>query len=289
MLSFDTLRASARGKITDIACPNCGQSCKTPSNRIRKVLRIWDDGGDFITYSCARCGESGWVRDDTGRSTPRRRMAPAKRVDHPAPDKSATARFLLERSRAGGGSLTEVYLRSRQCWDASLSVRYLEPQNGYPPAMIARFGLCGEITGVHITRLKPDGTDKAGTDKDKIMIGPSMGQPIVVYENPKRPELAICEGIEDAASIAVSAGLTCWAAGSAGRIAALMPATRNFEHVYVAADNDFAGKRALQLAREKRSDIIPLDFGELDANDTLLKHGADAILTAIAASIREAA
>ena len=48
--------------------------------------------------------------------------------------------------------------------------------------MIARFGIsvATELTGVHLTLLRGDGRDKAGTDRDKIMVGPSKGSPIVL-------------------------------------------------------------------------------------------------------------
>jgi hypothetical protein len=70
------------------------------------------------------------------------------------------------------------------------------------------------------------------------MLGPSQGGPIIVHDNPERLDLFISEGIEDAASIAVATGSTCWAAGSAGRIAALMPLTRGFDNLFIAADDD---------------------------------------------------
>ncbi len=127
--------------MTDAACPLCGPGCKTPSNCTRKVLRIWDDGGDFITFTCARCGESGYAKEEgSGRSEPRRRTEPAKPAE-PVPDKSGTARFLWERSRAAIGSPAEVYLRSRGCWVDSPNIRFLAPREGHDPAMIARFGL----------------------------------------------------------------------------------------------------------------------------------------------------
>ena len=63
------------------------------------------------------------------------------------------------------------------------------------------------------------------------MLGPSQGEPIIVHDNPERLDLFISEGIGDAASIAVATGSTCWAAGSAGRIAALMPLTRGFDNL----------------------------------------------------------
>ena len=167
------------------------------------------------------------------------------------------------------------------CWVDCPNIRFLPGLDGFEPAMITRFGQDDPVTGIHLTRLRPDGTGKAGTEKDKIMLGPSAGDPIVVWNNPERLDLFITEGIEDAASIVVATGLNCWAAGSAGRIPTTLPHARSFETVFVAADGDYAGRRALQLAREKRPDIIALDFGDHDANATLQKHGADAILSAI--------
>ena len=89
----------------------------------------------------------------------------------------------------------------------------------------------------------------------------------------------------DAASIAVATGSTCWAAGSAGRIAALMPLTRGFDNLFIAADDDFAGRRALQRAREIRPDVVHLKFANsADANETIRQSGADTITASIDAS-----
>lgn len=117
------------------------------------------------------------------------------------------------------------------------------------------------------------------------MLGPSQGEPIIVHDNPERLDLFISEGIEDAASIAVATGSTCWAAGSAGRIAALMPLTRGFDNLFIAADDDFAGRRALQRAREMRPDVVHLKFANgADANETIRQSGADTITASIDAS-----
>ena len=85
-----------------------------------------------------------------------------------------------------------------------------------PAIMITRFGGVGPATGIHLTRLRADGTGKADVEKPKIMLGPSQGEPIIVHDNPERLDLFISEGIEDAASIAVATGSTCWAAGISG-------------------------------------------------------------------------
>jgi hypothetical protein len=85
-----------------------------------------------------------------------------------------------------------------------------------PAIMITRLGGAGPVTGIHLTRLRADGTGKADVEKPKIMLGPSQGEPIIVHDNPERLDLFIGEEMEDAASIAVATGSTCWAAGISG-------------------------------------------------------------------------
>lgn len=278
------LELSGRQSITDIACPHCGPNRRAAHNQIRKVMRVWNDGNGFLTYHCERCGESGWAIDQHSGSTdrPRRQTAPIKPE---TTERAELAAVFWSRRRPARGSLAQRYLQSRDCYIRSDAIAFLPARGDHGPAMIARFGFSGEVTGVHLTRLAPDGRGKAGTDKDKFMLGPSQGQPIIVQDNLERLDLFIAEGIEDAASIAVATGLTCWAAGSAGRIAALMPLTRGFDNVFVAADNDFAGERALQRAREIRPDVIHLKFGnDADANDVLRRSGSDGMLAIINSS-----
>jgi hypothetical protein len=57
---------SSKLGIHDIACPLCGPDRNAPANRIRRVLRVWHVSPGLITYSCARCGETGHVRDRRG-------------------------------------------------------------------------------------------------------------------------------------------------------------------------------------------------------------------------------
>ena len=287
-IDLPTLHELTGGKrgVTDAACPTCGPDCRTPSNRTRKVMRIWEEDG-FFTYCCARCSASGWAKDE--RSGHSERPRPVK--TEPVKDNSELARLLWDRSLNPLRTPVEAYLRKRECLVDSPSIRFLPRRGEHFNSMISRFGIGGEVSGVHLTRLRPD-----GTGKDKIMLGRSMGQPIVVHDNPERLELFIAEGVEDAASLGLATGLTTWAAGSAGRISAVVPLAKHFNSVFIAVDNDFAGRRALQRARESRQDVIALDFGNEDANSTLQKFGIEAILTTIdrcfvspAASIRAAA
>lgn len=180
----------------------------------------------------------------------------------------------------------EAYLRNRMCWIESAALRFLPERGAYHPAMIARFGT-GDVTGIHLTRLSTDG-GKAGSEKDKIMIGPSMGQPIIVRDNPDRGELMVTEGIEDAASLAIVTGWSAWAAGSAGRIAAALSDATSFDKVFIAVDHDQAGMRALERARAVRKDVVPIDCAKLlglrermDPNRVLMKFGPNVLLGAI--------
>ena len=121
-IDLDALRGLTFGKvgITDTACLLCGPCCKTPVNRTRKVLRVWDDG-EFVTYKCARCEASGWAKGNTfngQRSTPRPKLVPVA-------DKSGTALFLWKQSRPAAGSIVEAYLRSRGCWIDTPTIRFL--------------------------------------------------------------------------------------------------------------------------------------------------------------------
>lgn len=283
-LSLEQLRALAGDReVTDVACPACGPGCKSEINKRRRVLRIWDNG-TLVTYTCARCGIAGWVRDGSGHATaPRRKAEPAV----PDVDRSEIARLLWARSAPLLGSLAETYLRHRGCFVDSENLRFLPARGEHHAAMIARFGV-GPLTGIHLTRLKSDGRGKAGTDKDKIMIGPSRGQPIMIHDNPERGELVISEGIEDAASVAGVMGWSARAAGAAGRIPHIVADARGFERVYLAFDDDIAGRNALKQARIIRPDIVPINFSKIlayrekiDANSARAKFGDDVVLASI--------
>jgi hypothetical protein len=128
--------------------------------------------------------------------------------------------------------------------------------------MIAAFGLALEpepgklaiaddaVRGVHLTRLKPDGAGKAGTDADKIMLGRSIGSPIVLAPPNDLLGLAITEGIEDGLSVHQATGLGTWAAGCASRLPALADAMPEWiECVTIYAHDDADGQRyAAELA-----------------------------------------
>jgi hypothetical protein len=155
--------------------------------------------------------------------------------------------------------------------------------------MIARFGT-GPVTGVHLTKLRPDGSSKAGLpdQEDKIMIGPSLGQPIVVHDNPDSSSVITAEGIEDAASLAIATGWCSYAAGSVSRLPAVVATISAFDQAYLAFDQDVgreaakAGRRALDGALQTRPDLIVVKFGRgKDANKIMQRYGREAVLAFI--------
>jgi hypothetical protein len=133
--------------------------------------------------------------------------------------------------------------------------------------MIAAFALCDEpesgrlsicedqMRGIHLTLLKDDGISKAGTERDKIMVGSSTGWPIVLAPLSDSLGLIICEGIEDGLTLHEATGLGVWAAGSASRLGSLADAVPHYvDCVTIAADDDEAGRMgATRLALALRA------------------------------------
>jgi hypothetical protein len=176
---------------------------------------------------------------------------------------------LWRRRRSIDGSPAERYLRQSRGYGGAIpaTLGYLPPRNGHPPSLIGAFGIAtepepsvlaiaeAEIRGVHLTRLKPDGSSKAGTDSDKIMVGQSLGSPIILAPPNDGLGLVITEGIEDALSIHQATGLGAWAAGSAGRLPALADAIPAYiDSVTVIGHHDAAGERgAMDLETKLRA------------------------------------
>jgi Toprim domain len=270
---FETLQQLSCGaERIDTACPICGPHCRAGSNRTRKVLRIFNQPG-FSTYNCARCGEKGYAHERGRRSNNSKDpieeivgtlnptvVVPDKQPDQDAEKeaKSALARRLWRRRLPIRGTIAETYLRDVRGYRGPLPDTFgFSPANGkYKPSMIAAFGLAkepepgaleidpGTISGIHMTRLLPDGSGKDfGEDnKAKIMLGPSAGQPIVLAPCNDLLALVIAEGIEDALTAHAITGRGAWAAGSASRLPKLADVVPSYvECVTVLVDDDDAG------------------------------------------------
>jgi len=266
-ISFDQLRdltPAGRAGVVDAPCPLCGPDRRSSVNQRRKTLRLWCGDPGFISYHCARCGERGWASSSgvVRPSSPSRDSAAIREeINHrtleEARDRLKVAISLWRRRIPINGTLAETYLRDARCYDGHLpaTLGFLPASGDYAPAMVAAFGVAREtspgdlviddelVRGVHITSLKPDGSAKAGSDRDKLMIGKSAGYPIVLAPANDLLGLAITEGIEDGLSVHQATGLGVWAAGSASRLPALALLVPPYiESVTIVADADAAGR-----------------------------------------------
>ncbi|MBZ0139775.1 MAG: toprim domain-containing protein [Pseudorhodoplanes sp.] len=254
--------AGHRAGATDVACPSCGPDRRAPVNQRRKVLRVWRVSPTFVTYRCARCDLHGYARED-GASAPdpaalAKARAEAQRFGaETAEAKRRKAQWLWGRRQPIAGTPAERYLREVRRYGGPIpaTMGFLPARGEFTPAMISAFGMPHEIEpgvigapaaiqGVHLTRLAPDGSSKAGTEADKIMLGTPRGAPIALAAVGDLLGLAITEGIEDALSVHEATGLGVWAAGSASfmpALAAMVPAYVEF--VTIVADPDPDGRR----------------------------------------------
>jgi len=127
------------------------------------------------------------------------------------------------------------------------------------------------VRGVHITKLKADGSGKADMKPNKVVISRCIGWPIVLAPVNDLLGLAICEGIEDALSTYEATGLGAWAAGGASRLAALAEAIPEYvESLSILVDDDNAGRRhSAELARRAAAhgiEVRQIDIGGIWRN-----------------------
>lgn len=145
-----------------------------------------------------------------------------------------------------------VYLRRRRLKHliGSSVLRYRadcsHPEGGRLRALVALVqDVAGKPLAVHRTFVGADGR-KANVDPPKASLGPIWGGAIRLH--PAAAELVVAEGIETAASAGLLLGLPCWAAISAGNLAAGLELPVAVRSVVIASDNDGPGQRAAQDA-----------------------------------------
>jgi hypothetical protein len=290
-LSFQQLRDFSGGRVgvTDEPCPLCGPERRSPANQRRKVFRLWCDDPNFITYRCARCEIEGYAFDGSTRTYDpaaiERARAKAKERQRVEDGESVKkSRWLWSCRLPIEDTLAETYIRDCREYRGRLppTLGFLPARGEYHPAMIAAFGMAREtipgeividdsaVRGVHLTKLKPDGSGKADVEDDKITVGKSsLGSPIILAAVNDSLGLVITEGIEDALSIHEATGLGAWAAGTANRMPALAVVVLDYvECISVFGDPDQRGREnAQKLATAlQRSDrdvrlIIPSSEG----------------------------
>lgn len=261
------LGGEVRGQ--EVLAPGPGHSPKDRSLSI-KLDPSAPDG--FLVYSFSgddwlRCKE--YVREKLGLPYCNQRRKKHRRVEsNPAPavtdltlhneQQLKKARWLWSCRVAPENSPVESYLRDVRNYSGHIpaTIGFLPPQRPeHKPAMIAAFGLANEpepgllsieddrVVGVHFTLLKPDGSNKAGTDRDKFMLGPSNGWPLVLAPPNDLLGLVVCEGIETGLSLYEATGCGTWVAGSASRMLALSEKLPSYiDCVTIAGEADAAGR-----------------------------------------------
>lgn len=263
LASIDRLTGGKLGEFR-VVCPVCGPSRSTTEKRRRKVLKIWRSKPDFASYACGHCGLGGYAADadNLTRMDPQKlarlKTEAAERERASSSDRLQKAAWLWSQRQPIAGTDAETYLREARGYGGPLpgTLGFLPGRGDHPPAMIAAFGIATEpepgvihmtvqaLRGVHITRLAPGGRGKAGTETDKIMIGRSLGSPIVLAPANDLLGLTIAEGIEDALSVHEATGLGAWAAGAASRLPALADALPSYiESLTIMVDDDPDGRR----------------------------------------------
>jgi hypothetical protein len=271
--SYRELTGMSRARpVTDVPCPACGPFCKTPSNRVRRTLRVWDDG-DFITYHCVRCEDSGWARQDSNNVVPfdrvvlaRRKAEADKRQRADDAARLEKARWLYAQRQPLAGTIGEDYLRSARAYPGPLpaTVGFLPASGDHLPAIVAPFGFPDEqapgelvmsndaVRGVQLIRLLPDGSGKAGPP---ITIGRCPGFPLVLSAVNNGGGLVIAEGVEKALHAGYAFGgcrddgqfgIGVWASGGKARLPALastMPLYIEAVSIFADFDEDGGGQR----------------------------------------------
>ena len=227
------------------ACPQCEKGKRDDALAIRV-----DDRG--ATWYCHRCNYTGSANE--GREA-RIVAGHAARSHRPATDVpirwSERAETIWRRSTPLIGTIGEGYLKFRHCVVPPVDgdLRFLPAQGDHPPCLVAKITnfVTNERMSLHFTKLKADGSGKAGTERDKILLKGHQKKGGVIRLWPDEAvtlSLALAEGIESALSAAYL-HTPVWSAVDAGNLSELA-VLEGIETLIVFADHDEAGVRAAQ-------------------------------------------
>jgi hypothetical protein len=252
----------------DAACPECGPDCRAPSNRKRKVLRIWCPEPGFASFSCARCELHGYAREDGAKRLDPQRLArlKAEAAKHKAADdaeRTERALALWQEAKHPRASPVELYLARRGLTlpDAAAgeAIRYHPacPFAGQRvPAMLA---LVRDITtdaakAIHRTALSLDGRKVEVNGKDRLALGPIAGGAVKLTPDTNvTMAVGIGEGIETTLSLRLTPEFgpsPVWALLSAGGVENF-PVLPGIESLWIAVDHDPAGIRAARTCARR--------------------------------------
>jgi len=256
-LSFDELAALLGNReLADVPCPACSAQ-RQPNHRRLPVMRLWRVDQGMLSYYCAHCEASGYVRNDedarpASRAVDKRRQA--ARAEHEAEaerHRRGRALDLWRESVPIHGTWAEAYLSDRGLVAGNARGLRCHPRCPFPdrkraPALIAAFtslddlvdpkvDLFEDIEPCAIHRIRGRGHE------NKFMLGP-VKRAAVMLDPPHEiaSELSVCEGVETALAVRRWRGGPVWALGSAGAIERF-PLIRRVWRLTIWADNDDSG------------------------------------------------
>lgn len=269
------LTLKAKGHVERVGpCPRCGGTDRFSINIRKRVFncRGCQQGGDVIALMqfLTGCNFREAVTSLAGEQTTTKThvqepgKSPLKSCAFSVPEAEQQpndyearqlekAKWLRRRSQPATGTPVATYLRGRLngiTKPLPPTIRYLAPRKpSHHHAMLVPYGL-RKVCAVQLTLLKPDGSDKADIESNKITIASPAGMPMVIAPPNDLLGLAICEGVEDALSVHYATGLGAWASGGASNMPKLAPAVpHHIEAVTIYAHDDESGQRnAQQLA-----------------------------------------
>jgi hypothetical protein len=219
---------------------------------------------DLIARNC-RLTEVPDVLDEARRFLNQPRPAPAPPLPQTPAGSPDSARRLFAMGRPIRGTLAEVYLRSRGIGDlGDLPALRFHPRcfhratgnspcETWPALLAAVTDLDGTITGVHRTWLARDGTGKATLATPRRAMGYLLANGVRFGD--VADVLVAGEGIETMLSIRCALlHMPLIAALSANHLAAvILPPT--IRRLYVAQDDDAAGRSAAQTLRDRAEKV----------------------------------
>jgi len=272
----------------------CGDVHGTPGRSLYVQLfgeraGKWTDGaegthGDLLDLIAANRGLDFRAACDEARAFLSLPIIPVKRPDPTPPGTSDAARRLFAASGSIRGTLAEAYLRQRGISlpaDASALgfhprcyYRTLEGRQIWPALIAAVTDSAGNVTGVHRTWLDPAG-GKAPVDQPRRALGHLAGNG--VRFGTVADTMVAAEGLETALALKmIMPAMPVMAALSAAHLAALIWPP-DLRRLYVARDNDQAGRLALEKLRSRadETNIRPLVPRAEDFNADLLTLGPD--------------
>jgi hypothetical protein len=220
-------------------------------------------------------------------ATPSRPPAPA--------GSSEAARRLFSAAKPIHGTIAETYLRGRGIADVRglkalrfhpncfYRAREDAPRETWPALLAAVTDLRGTVSGVLRTWLTRDGSGKAPVATPRRAMGHLLGNGVRL--GVVKDVVAAGEGLETMLSLrCVLPDMPMIAALSATHLAALVPPP-GLKRLYVARDNDRAGRRAAEMLETRvRADgiVVPVLTPQADDfNTDLMALGPDALADAL--------